>query len=814
MTRAAVARALSAGGGGAAHNALAPTHAASAARRCAHCDTAVEASAEADGGGEAAIYCCLGCELAAAMIREAGLDAYYSTRTAPAPRPTWLGADAAAGSVRDAIRAPVFEDKKVAWGTIPVEIRGDGRVQASLSIEGLTCAACVWVTERVLGRTPGVEEATVSHATGRAFLVWDPARTDLPKLAARIERLGYRARPQTDAGRVDRGLLLRLGLSAFLAMNVMLLSATLYTAWWDGMSIGYTTLFRWTSLVLATPVALWCAEPFFTGAWQGLRVRIPHMDLPISIGILVMYGHGVYATRVGEDTWLDSMTMLVTALLAGRLIEQRGRRRAVEAALALSAASPANARVVRGQRVDTVPAADLLPGELIEVGAGEELAADGVIVEGHALVRNALVTGESEPVAVGPGARVVAGAVFVDGGVQLRVEAAGASTLVQRMAASLADAASQPLAPDLIHKLVPGFTVGTILLALVGGVLTAWAEGQAAGVGVAVAVLVVTCPCALALASPLSVAAGLGAAARRGLLIRSGEGLRAFGGVTMVVLDKTGTVTHGVPKVVAASDPLLRIAAGLERRSSHPIARAVVAEAVRRGIPLPEARGVKEVPGIGISGEVDGKIWALRRGSPGTIGLWAEHGPVGELRLTDTLRQDASATVAALLRRGLRVVLLSGDHVEVVARIAVEAGVPERVAAAGPEAKAAWIREQQAMGHRVLFVGDGINDGLALAAADLGVAMGGGAASSVLVADAVVAREGLAPILAGLDAAQACATTTRRNVARSLLYNAVAVAVALAGWMNPLVAAILRPLSSALVVVGASRVEAAVARPG
>jgi Cu+-exporting ATPase len=331
-----------------------------------------------------------------------------------------------------------------------------------------------------------------------------------------------------------------------------------------------------------------------------------------------------------------------------------------------------------------------------------------------------------------------------------------------------------------------------------------------------VAVLVVACPCALALAQPLAAAAGLGAAARRGLLLRSADALLCLGQADRIALDKTGTVTAGALLVTHASDADLRIAAGLERYSSHPIARAITAEATRRGIPLPQATEVQEVPGEGISGVVDGRRWELRSAGAGLVALRRAGAPEGTTPTTITLgdasRNGASAAVARLQDLGLSVTLLTGDHRDIALAIGREAGITEILARLDPAAKTRWIAAARSSGQRVAFVGDGLNDGPALAEADVGIAMAEGAASSVLVADGIVARGSLTPVVAGIVASRAATRMIRISQRRALAYNALAVTAAAAGLVNPLVAAVLMPLSSGLVIWNAARVEGLVAR--
>lgn len=766
------------------------------AAACAHCGQPVEGAA-AEGG--AALYCCSGCETAAAIIQEAGLAQYYEQREATPDRPG---------------------PPSAGWDAVPVEALPDGSCRARLAVDGLRCGSCVWVSEKVLGATPGVSRASISYASGRATVVFDPGQVSLGAIAGRLSAIGYRPRPLHEAARPDHGLLTRLGVAAFAAGNAMMFAVPLYLGWWEGIEERYAALFRWALLVLATPVVLWAAVPFYQGALAGLRARVGHVDLPVSLAVILLYAHGVVATIRGADAYLDSLTMLVALLLAGRVLDQGRRRRAMEAASALASSAPRVARLrTPSGPVERRPEA-LHVGDTIEVAAGEEIAADGEVVWGRGSVRMALLTGESEPTPVAPGDRVVAGGLLADGSIQVRVESVAADTLLATMAEALRASTDRPGQPTLADRLAPSFTALTLLIAAVAWLgHAAWGGFEPDGVhrawASAVAVLVVACPCALALAAPLSSAAGLGAAARRGLLLRSGEALRTLATVDLVVLDKTGTVTGGAPEVIEADDEVLSLAAGLERNSAHPVARAVVAAAAARGLAIPLGALTRELDGLGLVGDVAGARWTVAGCGPGRVGLWrgdgVEGAPDGQITLRDSPRPDAARAIDGLGRLGLGVVLLTGDRAEVAARIAGEvagaAGLARVIAGASPADKAAWISAARAQGHRVLFIGDGLNDGPALAAADVGVAMGGGAASSVLVADGVITAGALTPALAGVVAARAAAQNVRASLIWSLSYNAIAVALAAAGLVNPLVAAVIMPLSSAVVVARASRVE-------
>jgi Cu2+-exporting ATPase len=752
--------------------------------QCPHCGAPVEARNDE--------FCCHGCELAWSIIHGAGLERYYEDREAYAPRP---------------------EPNRQSWEAVPTRTTPDGKACISVMIDGMRCASCVWVTERVLERMPGVHNATVSYATGRAHLEWDPERINLGALADRIAALGYRPRLLGEEAPPDRELLPRLGLATFAAMNIMLISVSVYAGWFTSMAPRFHVFFQWASLVLATPVAFWAAEPFYRGAWSGLKNGVLHMDVPIALAIAVLYVHGLAVTIAGTgEAYLDSLTMLVALLLGGRMLESRGRRRAAEAATALAATAPSTARRRTRDGFATVPADQLLPGDLIDLGSGQDVPADGFVTEGAGQVTMALITGEAAPIPVGPNDRLVAGAVVEDGALTMCVESAGENTVLGRMATQLRTAADRGIRPSPTDRIAPWFTAATLVVATVTFV-SWWAAADAGAALIAsVAVLVVACPCALALSRPLGAAAGLGAAARRGLMLRSADALMEMADVDMVALDKTGTVTAGALEVVAARDEDLRIASGLERYSVHPVARAITAEATRRGIPIPRGRDVRETAGVGIQGYVDDHHWRLSAGEPGAVVLESGDGDRRTIWLGDVLRTDTPEAIRTLGDLGATVVLLTGDQASVSQRMGRAAGIEAIVSDVDPDDKRKWIAERKSERHRVLFAGDGINDGPGLAEATVGIAMGTGAASSVLIADGIVARGSLNALVAGIRTGRACRAAIRANQVRSIGYNVLAVAAASVGWINPLVAAILMPLSSAMVIWGSSRVEARVAR--
>ncbi len=762
------------------------TPTATAVHPCPHCGTPV--------AGPVGTYCCHGCEAAAEILGQAGLEGWYAARQQAAPR---------VGAVR-----PV----DVAWDRLGVTPVSEGLVEATFAIDGLRCASCTWVCERLLERTDGVEDAHVSYATGRARVRFRADATDLGQVTQRVTGIGYTPRPVDDPGHPDRDLMMRLGVAAFAAANLMGLHIALYAGAFEGMDPRFVQLFRWMALLLATPVATWSAMPFHAGAVHGLRVGTVHMDLPVSLAVGLVSLHGLVATVLHRETYLDSLGMLVALLLAGRVLEARGRRRTAEAATRLAARVPRDARRVTEDGVEEVASDALQPGDRVLLALGDDVPADGVLAAGRVSAALAVLTGESRAVDLGVGDALVAGAVIEDGHGELVVTRAAGDTLLAGMARQLQEAADRPVPPTAADRLAPAFVSATLGVAVATLGLVGLSHGLDEAIARTAAVLVVACPCALALSAPMVGAAGLGAAARRGLLMRRPDALEALAQVDVVMLDKTGTVTGGRPEVVAADPEALRIAAGLARMSRHPVSQALLEAAVAQGVPIPVVDDGVEHPGLGLDGTLDGVGWTLRSGGAGIVRITAEDGPTHLIHLADRPRPEAAADLAALRAVVPDVRLLTGDHRGVAERIGADVGLEAVQAEVDPAGKRAAVIDAQQAGHRVLLVGDGVNDGPALAVADVGIAMQSGAASSVAAAGGVLVGDRLAPLVAGVRVGRLVQAAVHRNLWRSGTYNVLAVLAAVLGWIGPLTAAVLMPLSSGLVIASAAGLDGALRR--
>ena len=772
-------------------------------------------------------FCCSGCRVAYDVIHGAGLDGYYDLKKRiDAPE------QAARGRGRG---YPEFDDPTFA--ELYCRPHRDGTTTVELYLEGVHCAACVWLVEKVPLVIPGVAECRLDVGRSLATVVWNPEQTTLSSIARFLDSIGYPPHPfhgveaRDMERREDRSLLIRIAVAGAIAGNVMLLAFALYGGYFHGISPTFRWLFRWVSLGLALPSVVWCAQVFYRGAWGALRTRTLHMDVPISIGILAAFGWGVVNTiRDTGEVYFDSVTVLIFFLLVGRWVQRRQQRRAARATELLFSLAPSTARVVEEGRVREIPAAALKPGMVIELRAGDTAPADGIVVVGDSTMDLSLLTGESRPVGVTTGDPIHAGTTSLSGRLEIEVRSAGADTRLGRILRLVEEGAQRRAPVVLLADRISGwFVVAVLSLAIL--TVAVWLRidpGQA--VENAVALLIVSCPCALGLATPLAVSAAIGRAARVGILIKGGDALETLARPARMILDKTGTLTEGRLAVVRwmGDESARRALAAMEAQSTHPVAVALAAGVPTDGLSAPSS--VEQHPGRGITGMVDGH--SILAGSPAFAGtllgelpesfsreveIAVEEGltpiivgvdgaAVAVAALGDPIRDDTADALAAIRDRGWQIEVLSGDHPGTVHALMLKLGLDPSAGTGGahPEAKVARVRQAAADG-AVAMVGDGVNDAAALAAATVGVGVHGGAEAALAAADVYLGEPGLQPLVRLLDGSRRTLGVIRRNLIFSLSYNAVAVSLAMLGLMHPLVAAILMPASSITVVVSSYR---------
>ncbi|MCC7271674.1 MAG: cadmium-translocating P-type ATPase [Alphaproteobacteria bacterium] len=778
--------------------------AAAAPPGCRHCGAPLPVD-----GAPTARFCCAGCAAARATVEGLGLDRFYDRFVSDAAlRPLRPDPDAhvdAAAFARD---------------------RGDGTATIHLMVDGLHCAACIWLIESVLARDPRVVHARVNMTTRRLVVHWRGAPELADSVLAPVARLGFALAPfdptcLADAGSEEERRLLRsLAVAGFAAANVMLLSVAVWSGHDTGMGIATRDLMHWVSAAIALPAIAYAGRSYFAGAFRALSAGRTGMDVPIAIGVTLASAMSLFETiRSGPYAYFDSAITLLFFLLIGRYLDHRARGRAREAAGHLLALRVHAVTVKNADgSVERRPADRVRPGATVLVAAGERIGVDGSVTAGRSEIDTALVTGESMPAAAAPGTAVFTGTVNLSAPLTVRVTATGEGTLLSEIVrlmeaaehgrsrmVALADRVARRYAP-VVHV-----TALATFLAWWLGVGAPWQEALL----YAVAVLIITCPCALGLAVPVVQIVASGGLMRRGVLLKSATALERLASADTVVLDKTGTLTLGRPRLLdePGRDPAdLAAAARLAAVSRHPLALALMASIDR---PVAAADPVVEHPGKGLSWTGPDGEWRL--GSRDFCGVVAAESDTPELFLTragrapvrfafaDTLRADAADTVARLLRAGLRVMLLSGDRAPAVARAAAAAGIGEWRAATDPAAKVAALGELAQAGRRVLMVGDGLNDAPALAAASVSMSPAGAADVSQAAADVVFQGQALAPVAETIDVARAAARRARENLTLAVAYNLCAVPLAALGYVTPLVAAVAMSSSSILVIANALR---------
>ena len=784
---------------------------------CTHCGLAVPPALLASDG--AASFCCSGCETAYGIVQQSGLGQYYAFRER---RET---AVQSSGHSFEEFDHPAFAE-------LYVQATADGRAITELYLEGVHCASCVWLVERVPLLLPGVVRAELDVRRALARIEWDPQQLPLSRVARTLDQLGYTPHPFRGVARdamrrrEDRAMLARIGVAGAIAGNVMLPALALYSGEFAGMEAAYEGLFRWVSLGLTIPAMLFPGRVFFTGAVAALRTRRLHMDLPIALALGAGFVRGAINTVADSGPiYFDGVTILIFALLTGRFLQQRGQRAAADAAELLYSLSPDSARVVTEDGSErTMPAAALLPGMSVRVRAGESFPADGTIIDGSTSVNAALLTGESRPVTAVAGDVVHAGTLNVAAPVTVRIEEAGATSRLARLLRQVEESSARRAPVVAMADRMAGVFVAAVLVLAVATFALWVGRDDVAAWDNAIALLIVTCPCALALATPLAVTVAVGRAARAGIYIKGGDALEQLSRPGHLVLDKTGTVTEGRTALVSwHGDPSVQaMVLALEAGSSHPIA-----DGFRRAWPEllpPIAESVAHVVGGGISGVVEGR--SVLVGSPRFVMAEAEGGDfllatlrgraltpvlvavdgvvVAAAGLGDRVRDGAAEALGALRRRGWRTTLLSGDDPAVAAEVGAALGfaADEAIGGATPEEKLARITAWRAEGGTVVMVGDGVNDAAAIAAAHVGIGVHGGAEACLATADVYLTSPGLAPLVGLMTGAERTIHVIRRNMVWALMYNLAGVVLAMSGTISPLIAAIMMPASSLTVVLG------------
>jgi Cu2+-exporting ATPase len=705
----------------------------------------------------------------------------------------------------------------------------DGEGQALLSVTGIHCANCERTVRRALQAVEGVQHIDVNVLQRRVAVNWLANRTTLTRILGALDAAGFPAAPVasrdelTLARTEQRRMLKRIGLAALASMQLMMYMAGLYFGFGRDMSAEMSTLMQVTALLITTPVLFYSGMPILAGAWRDLRAGLVGMDAAVSLALLLAYAASIVnMVRGAGDIYFDSVAMFVLFLLTGRYLEARQRHQATGVGDALARSLPQEARRVGATgQIERIPVEQIAAGDRLMVAAGTVFPADGEILQGTTSAAESLLTGESTPVAKSPGSRVIGGSINLGQPVTMTASDSVQQSTVALLARLLAQqqSARTPLT-QLADRIARHFVAIVILLSIVT-LLAWWYVDPSQAFPAMLAVLVVSCPCALSLAAPAAQAAATAALARRGILVLRPGTVEALARVDTLLLDKTGTLTRGLPGLVRADSldgrPIEQhqaVAAALERHSQHALALAFRSFGQTQLL----ASDVQEIPGSGLEGVIHDRTWRIGRfdwvnelsrstvpASQAGIWLGSAAGLSARFQIDDALRPGIPAALAALRAHGLSIEILSGDHPETVNALAARLGIVEARGGIGPEGKLAHLKDLQRRGRTVAVVGDGINDSPVLAAADVSIAMSSGAELAQAASDMVLLREDFGALAAALDVTRAAQRRVRENLAWAAVYNLAAIPFAALGLVSPWVAALGMSASSLLVVWNATR---------
>lgn len=808
---------------------------------CYHCELSVpngiNFQVNIDGIDRA--MCCAGCMAVAETIVASGLEGFYRNRTAAAPTVENI--------LPDFLQQVSIYDEPELQKSFVSDL-GDNQREAILILEGITCPACVWVNEQHLKKLPGIIDLQANFSTRRLHVQWDESKIKLSNILNAVHEIGYTAHPydqkkyQNIIETERKQLLKRLGLAGVLGMQVMMIAIALYTGDFSGEEEKYKHFLQWISLLLTIPVILYSSRAFFDPAIRDLKYKKLGMDVPVSLGILIAFIGSVKSTITGTgEVYFDSVVMFNFFLLTARYLELIARKRASETSENLIYSTPTTATRIKNNLEEIIPVARLEKGDRVLIRPGEIIPADGYIVEGQSSVDESLLTGESLPVARNINDKVIGGSINVESPLQVIVESIGQDSLLSRITSLMEKSQMEkPEITKLADRIAIWF-VPTILC--LTAVITSywWFVGNPKWFEIMLSMLVVTCPCALSLATPTAITVATDSLMKLGVLGIRGHAIETLAKANHFIFDKTGTLTEGkleLKKIEIYSDlkerKCLQIAATLERYSEHPISKSILKKFNNQKEVFLLSKNVINIPGSGFSGMVEGEKYIIgnaehirkfsnailsedqialfMRSNYSTIFLADENKLIAVFVFEDTLRSEALEMVNNLKTRVKNISLFSGDSESVVKNISDKLLINNFKFDLSPDQKLKELKKRQKKGDIVAMVGDGINDAPILAGAQVSIAMGSGAEITRANSDLILLRNQLPIIVQAIDVARKTVTIIKQNFAWAILYNLLALPLAMMGLIAPWMAAIGMSLSSLIVVTNALRIKRAVCR--
>ncbi len=795
---------------------------------CTHCHLEFDESVMIieEEANKKLFFCCKGCQGVYHLLKSEGLDTFYDKLGNQKLEP----ADKSRDKKDDLERFDLegFHKKYV-------RETSEGFNEIHLIIEGIHCSACVWLNEKVLHQTKGIIEATINYSNNKAKVVWDPEEISLSKIIETIRNIGYNAYPYDPSLQEERAIKTRndyysrILVGVFATMNIMWIAIAQYAGYFSGMEQGHKNILNIAEFILATPTLFYSGWIFFRGAYFGLKNRFINMDVLVSVGALLAYLYSVYAmvTLKGE-VYFDSVTMIITFVLVGKYLEVLSKRQAVDTLDKILGSMPTEATVIRNKEKALVSIENIEIGDIIELKAGEKVALDGVVSQGSALFDESPLTGESEPILKEVGDEILSGTICLDSVIRYRVLKRADESLLHQITELLSDAVTKKPRLEQLANVISGyFSIVILSIALLTFAGWLWYSGSfEKALIVSISVIVIACPCALGLATPMATLVGISQSAKRGILFKEATQLETLAKSNLLALDKTGTVTEGRPSVVNFHksnqfDPSLLLSIVLG--SKHPVSQGVARYIQDRyeNIKTIKIENFKEIQAQGVVGSYQGHQLAggniaLMKSldiecdiqTQETLFLFAiDKKIVATIELRDRLREGLFEAISNIKAQGVKVVMLTGDNEIVAKRVAKEAGIDEVYAQLLPQDKAKYIDQFHQEGKIVVMAGDGINDSIALAKSDIAISMGSGADIAIEVSDVVLLEDRPEHLADAFKIARRTFRNVKQNLAFSVLYNTIAVPLAILGYVNPLVAALSMSLSSLFVVGNSMRIK-------
>lgn len=777
-------------------------------KECSHCHLEFDAGISEEAEGEELSFCCSGCQSVYHILKDNSLGSFYDR----------LGGAKLSAPKQNFIDSSTFDSK--AFYDKYVSQNGDIS-EVSLIIEGIHCSACVWLNEKALSQMEGVIEAELNFTNNKAYIAWDDSTLKLSAIIEMIRSIGYDAfaydskTHEESSSRERKSYYLKMALAIFAMMNTMWIAIAQYAGYFSGMEQSHKDILNFAEFVLATPVLFYSGWVFFRGAYFGLKRGVLSMDLLVAAGATLVYLYSIYiAINQKGEAYFDSVTMIITFILIGKFLEVLSKKSVGDALDLLLRDVPSEIKVLQNGEVVLKSLEDVAVGESYIISVGEKAYLDARVISGEGSFDESSLSGESRSVAKSVGSEIVSGTVSIDANVTCEVLREFKHSTLSVIAKLLEGAMrKKPRIERLANELSSYFA--SVVLTLFVLTFAWWIIGGAGfdrSFMVAVSVLIIACPCALALATPVATLVGLSNATKNAILFKEASSLEAMAKTDVVVLDKTGTITKGAPSV--ASKQLLgdvSLLHALASLSKHPISKAIAKYVEGEKLAFDE---YKEVASKGIYAKKDGVIHL-----GGSAKLLREYGVEvsfkscsslffyasgGELRaifeLEDEIKEDAKEFVQSAKEMGLRVVLLSGDEEAITAKVAHAVGLSEYYAQASPQDKLEFVRSLHSEGKKVVMVGDGINDTLALAGAEISIAMGSGSDIALEAGDVVLLDGSMRSLESAFRISKETYRLIKQNIAISLIYNSITIPLAMMGYIIPLVAALSMSLSSLLVV--------------